>query len=125
MKREVTAIVLCILAQAAAADCAAAPAANMAHAAPAAVEAAHGAPNAANAANAQAPKNAERPGGGLIKTAAAGTRDDAPPATRETMSARGTQSDEDHPHRGSTAMLLAALALMSGIALRRFGARDA
>jgi hypothetical protein len=59
------------------------------------------------------------PGTGLITTAAAGTRD-APvsrPAPRATA-----QPDEEHPRRAGPAMLLAALALMSGIALRRYGA---
>jgi hypothetical protein len=62
-----------------------------------------------------------RPAPELIKTAAAGTRDDAPPVAREsTRNANG----QDHPRRGGTAMLLAALALMSGIALRRYGANN-
>jgi hypothetical protein len=109
MQREVTAIVLCILAQAASAQC-------VAPAAPVVKESVR----AAAAAPAQ---NAARRGGELITAAAAGTRDDAPPPVRETMSARAAEG-EDHPHRGGTAMLLAALALMSGIALRRYGARN-
>ena len=113
MQREVTAIVLCILAQAAAAQCVAAPAT------PVAATIVH------TVGTAPAPQNAARPGGELIKAAAAGTRDDAPPTARQTMSARSSQEQDDHPHRGGTAMLLAALALMSGIALRRYGARDA
>ena len=64
---------------------------------------------------------APRAGGELIKAAAAGPRDDAPPSARATS--RLGQHDEQ-PRRGTTAMLLAALALMSGIALRRFGAPD-
>jgi hypothetical protein len=126
MQRELTAIVLCILAQAASAECVATPTANVAAPATAVVAAATpvAAHNARPAGNVQAPQNAARPGGELIKTAAAGTRDDAPPTARDSVSARGAQADEDHPHRGGTAMLLAALALMSGIALRRFGARD-
>lgn len=53
--------------------------------------------------------------GELIKTAAAGTRDAVAvaPAVRP--------HEEDSSQHGSTAMLLTALALMSGIALRRFG----
>ena len=65
--------------------------------------------------------------GELITAAAAGTRDE-PGTPREPKSAarsahkvqQDTQDDEDHPRRGGTAMLLAALALMSGIALRRY-----
>jgi hypothetical protein len=69
-----------------------------------------------------------RTGGELIKTAAAGTRDapgaarDMPPVVRD-ASARMQGDEEDHPRSG-TAMLLAALAVMSGIALRRFGASN-
>lgn len=71
---------------------------------------------------------APRTGGELIKTAAAGTRD-VPGAAREMpsvvrdSSARMQGDEEDHPRNG-TAMLLAALAVMSGIALRRFGANN-
>lgn len=116
MQREVTAIVLCILAQGAAAQCVATPAAPVAPA-PAVVN-----ETARPAGAAPAAPNAVRPGGELIKTAAAGTRDDAPPAGRGAMAAR--PAEQEHPHRSGTAMLLAALALMSGIALRRYGARD-
>jgi hypothetical protein len=57
--------------------------------------------------------------GELITTAAAGTHD-ASPLPRAVAAA-----DEEESHRhGGTAMLLAALALMSGIALRRYGAND-
>jgi hypothetical protein len=59
-------------------------------------------------------------GGELIKTAAAGTHDDLPRATRRAPAvASATPDDEEHRHSGP-AMLLAALALMSAIALRRF-----
>jgi hypothetical protein len=65
---------------------------------------------------------AQRPGGELIKTAAAGTHD-GPPIARETPARMtATASEENPPRRGGPAMLLAALALMSGIALRRYGA---
>jgi len=60
------------------------------------------------------------PGPGLIKAAAAGTRDDTPAARSATGAPPG--GENDHPRRGGTAMLFAALALMSGIALRRYGA---
>ena len=119
MQREVLAIVLCTLAHAASAQCVATPVEPAALTATVVKGNVH--PVAAQAQNAAA-----RPAGGqLIKAAAAGTRDDAPPSTapRGSVSAHGSQ-DEDHPHRGSTAMLLAAVALMSGIALRRSSARD-
>jgi hypothetical protein len=61
----------------------------------------------------------------LIKTAAAGTRDDEPPVAQSAARGSQAQDEHDHPRRGGTAMLLAALALMSGIALRRYGAHDA
>jgi hypothetical protein len=60
-------------------------------------------------------------GGELIKTAAASTHDEVRNVTRGTRKAADASDDEQH-HRGGPAMLLAALALMSGIALRRFGA---
>jgi hypothetical protein len=61
-----------------------------------------------------------RTGGELITTAAAGTHD-APPIARE-GSASAIAGEGEPPRRGGPAMLLAALALMSGIALRRYGA---
>jgi hypothetical protein len=61
-------------------------------------------------------------GGELIKTAAAGTHDELPGITRSAPAAVASTQDEDQHRRGGPAMLLAALALMSGIALRRFGA---
>lgn len=124
MQREITAIVLCVLAQAAvAAECVPAAVTPQAQQAQATTTA-QTAPvikQGARAANGAATQNPGRPGGELIKTAAAGTRDDAPPSARDTVSARAAGDDEDHPRRGGTAMLLAALALMSGIALRRYG----
>jgi hypothetical protein len=65
---------------------------------------------------------AVRTGGELITTAAAGTHD-APALARE-VSASATAGEEEPHRRGGAAMLLAALALMSGIALRRYGAND-
>jgi hypothetical protein len=76
---------------------------------------------------AQAPAAAaERPGPELIRTAAADTRaqalpaDDGLPAIDDIAAAKPA-----HPYsrRAGPAMLLAALALMSGIALRRLSAR--
>jgi hypothetical protein len=61
-------------------------------------------------------------GGELITTAAAGTHDAAPIALEKSASA--TAGEEETHRRGGPAMLLAALALMSGIALRRYGAND-
>ena len=62
---------------------------------------------------------APRQGTELIKSAAASTRDDAPPAARDTAARK---DGDGQPRNGGTGMLLAALALMAGIALRRFGA---
>ena len=109
---RITAIVLCILAQGASAQCVA-PAATIAAKPVAISEPVH--PVGANAAH----HPAARTGPELIKTAAAGTRDDDAPVARATPREANGQ---DHPRRGGTAMLLAALALMSGIALRRYGA---
>jgi hypothetical protein len=112
MRSPVIAIVLCIFSAAASAQCVA-----------------------------QAPLAAAvRPGGALIKTAIAGTGerayktaaagtgeralppDDGLPMIRETATA--TKRGEDQPPRrvAGPAMLLAALAVMSGIALRRYSA---
>ena len=112
MRSIVTAIVLCTLAAAAAAECVAqAPAERL------------GQTSVARVGQAPAARVA-RPGPELIKSAAAGTpaeADDGLPAISETAST--TKSDENHPRRAGSAMLLAAVALMSGIALRRYIAR--
>lgn len=96
MRSTVTAVVLCTFAAAAAAQCIA-----------------------------QAPvADAAQPGAELIKSAAAGTHQQPLPlddVVRQTATAAKT--GENHPRRGGPAMLLAAVALMSGIALRRFSAR--
>jgi hypothetical protein len=68
--------------------------------------------------HAAAPQHPAR--GELIKAAAAGTPDDGMPVASAHPHVTGQQ--DQHPRRGGTAMLLAALALMSGIALRRYGA---
>jgi hypothetical protein len=102
MRSSVISIALCVVVQAAAAQCVApAPVAV----APVTV----------------APAKAPRPGGELIQTAAAGTRESA-----QAMhpAARATGDGESHPRRTGSAMLLAALALMSGIALRRLNSRQ-
>ena len=112
MQRVVAAIVLCILAQAATAETAQCVATSAITPVAASEKVRAAGTNATN------PKptamRAE-----LIQTAAAGTRDDEPPVVTARPHAQGQQ---DHPRRGGTAMLLAALALMSGIALRRYGA---
>jgi hypothetical protein len=114
MHSSLTAIVLCMFAQAASAQCTAttAPAQDV-----------HPTATTARATGTPRPAQAAPHGGPeLIKTAAASTRDDdAPPVARETATRGPAGTDHDHPRRGGTAMLLAALALMSGIALRRYG----
>lgn len=115
MHSSLTAIVLCMFAQAAAAQCLdTAPLVGAARHANAVVKTSKGVTHAV-----------ARPGGELIKTATAGTRD-APAATDEiaqdSRSKQGAPEGSDHPPRSGKAMLLAAVALMSGIALRRFSA---
>jgi hypothetical protein len=113
MHSPLTAVVLCIFAQAALAQCV--------DSRPVALDALQGTELVKKTKTAPMPvAGAVRPGGELIKTAAAGTHD-APAGVRET-SARTVAGEEDPPRRGGPAMLLAALALMSGIALRRYGA---
>jgi hypothetical protein len=115
MHRSLTAVVLCIFAQVAAACL---PAAMQDRAARTGTETIKSTAKAIPAAPAPVQ------GGELIKTAAAGTRD-APPGARpaglvirpSTDSAKGEKET-----RSESAMLLAALALMSAIALRRYGA---
>ena len=119
MHSPLTAVVLCILAHAAHAQCVAPTAA---------LDVRTGAELSTQVTTQVTTPSTPKPafkmpaavaGGELIKTAAAGTRD-APPVMREAP-APSEASAEEHPHRGGTAMLLAALALMSGIALRRYG----
>src|SRR5438067_2507983 len=104
MHRPLAAIaVLCICAQGAFAQCVAPGATATAN--PAAHPTSVSEPVHAISGNAPT-QGAARPE--LIKTAAAGTRDDGPTVMRE-----GTRdpNGQDHPRRGGTAMLLAALAL--------------
>lgn len=119
MHSSLTAVVLCILAQAASAECVASAGMRQGSDSARAVNvAASSSPSSFTA-----PAAVARPGGELIKTAAAGTRD-TPAVQRETAAmvrpARHVQDDEEPAPRSGTAMLLAALALMSGIALRRY-----
>lgn len=117
MHSSLTAVVLCISAQVAAAQC-------VPDNTPVAQGASMGAPMIKTSAKPVVAAPTARTGGELIKTAAAGTRD-APAVARETPVPRDTQAriqaSEENPQRSGTAMLLAALALMSGIVLRRFG----
>lgn len=108
MRSLLTAAALCAALQGAFAQGTCAPAAQ---AGPVAVASASraAAPASRVAAPAPAPVHGE-----LIKTAAAGTRDGMPAASVP-------RPHENRPQRGGVAMLLAALALMSGIALRRYG----
>jgi cytochrome c5 len=107
MRSPVIAIVLCIVSAAAVAQCVAQPpTATVATATPAAL--------------ARPGPDPKKPGPELIKTAGAVTHD--APAMRATPSPE--KADGEPPRRTGSAMLLAALALMSGIALRRFSARD-
>jgi hypothetical protein len=87
---------------------------------------AHDVPNAAHvrpaAAKVPARTPAARPTAELITAAGAVTHDGAPGSQ---ASPAGSNADSgDKPRRTGSAMLLAALALMSGIALRRYSARD-
>lgn len=108
---SVTAIVLFMVAQAA---CAERLDSAVAASAPVAAETGNPSVTAANAQVGTRPP-------GLIKAATAGTRDEALPPRRP--AARQAGESEEQPRRGGTAMLLAALALMSGIALRRYGTK--
>lgn len=113
MHSSLTAVVLCIFAQSALAQCV--------DSGPVALDTRQATEIVKKTKPAAMPvAGAVRPGGELIKTAAAGTHD-APAVARETP-ARATSAGEEPPRRGGPAMLLAALALMSGIALRRYGA---
>ena len=117
MYSSLTAVVLCIVTQAASAQCVApVPVAQHAtqHARP-------GADLIKKKSVVTAPPVSAHSGGDLIKTAAASTHDEMPVRAHNAPVAAADAPDEQHRH-GGPAMLLAALALMSGIALRRFGA---
>jgi hypothetical protein len=119
MNSSLTAVVLCIAMQTATAQCAA-PAAVSDQAR--ASTASAGLEKKTGTVVAAPPVAAPHSGGELIKTASAGTHDEVPGLTRGTPVAVASAQDDEPRHRGGPAMLLAALALMSGIALRRFGA---
>jgi hypothetical protein len=112
MYSPLTAVVLCLFTQVALAQCI--------DSRPVALDSRQGAELAKKGKTAPMPvAGAVRPSGELIKTAAAGTHDGS--AIAREASARATAGEEP-PRRGGPAMLLAALALMSGIALRRYDA---
>ena len=115
MQSQLIAVVLCIFANAASAQCTASTVAPSATA-PAV---ANGIVNVSHVTTTAA---AARTGGQLINTAAAGTRDE-PIVMRSAGTVRPSglhaNDGDEHKHRNGTAMLLAALALMSGIVLRR------
>jgi hypothetical protein len=110
MRSSLIAVVLCFATQIAAAQCV--------NPVPVAQHSRHGG-DLIQKKQAAAPAPAHA-GGELIKTASAGTHDELPRATRNAPAvAAAAPDDEEHRHSGP-AMLLAALALMSAIALRRF-----
>ena len=115
MYSSLTAVVLCIVSQGALAQCV--------DSRPAALDTRPDAELAKKSRTAPIPTaGAVRTGGELITTAAAGTHDAAPIAREDSASAIAGEGEP--ARRGGPAMLLAALALMSGIALRRYGAND-
>lgn len=117
MLRLLTSIVLCLVAQLAAAQGASATTPLVAQV--------HPSTGLIRTTGAATPDAAQRPkaaGGELIKTAAAGPRE---VAMRQSATASGPPqsqaADEEHPRRTGPAMLIAALAAMTAIALRRSG----
>jgi len=122
MNMSLTAVVLCLAMQTAAAAQCAAPAAlsEQARANSAGTDLVKKTSTVVTA----PPIAAPRSGGELIKTASAGTHDEIPGLSRGAPVAVASAQDDEQRHRGGPAMLLAALALMSGIALRRFGAHN-
>ena len=105
MRSPVIAIVLCIASAAAAAQCVAQQPAE---------------PTATPVAATRPGPDPKKPSPELIKTAGAVTHD--APVMRATPAPDKNAGDSSD--RSGTAMLLAALAVMSGIALRRFSSRD-
>lgn len=115
MHQLLTSIVLCLVAHTAAAQCVdTTPLAAQVHSGAGMIR------TSATSAAAPLPKPA---GGDLIKTAAAGPRE---VAMRQSPSVSGppktpAAEEEDQPRRTGPAMLIAALAVMTAIALRRSG----
>lgn len=116
MHQLLTSIVLCLVAQTAAAQCV--------DATPMAAQVHSGAGLIRTSATAGATPLAPPAGRDLIKTAAAGPRDVAmrqSPSVSGPPKAGTVGEDEDEPRRTGPAMLIAALAVMTAIALRRSG----
>lgn len=114
MHQLLTSIVLCLVAHTAAAQCVdTTPLAAQVHSGAGMIR------TSATTAAAPLPKPA---GGDLIKTAAAGPRE---VAMRQSPSVSGPKppaaEEEDEPRRTGPAMLIAALAVMTAIAVRRSG----
>jgi hypothetical protein len=112
MRSSVISIALCVVVKTAAAQCVAQ--------APTAVAPVAVAPVTVTPITVAPAAKAPHAGGELIQTASAGTRE-GPRAFQSAAPAR--PESESHPRRTGSAMLLAALALMSGIALRRLNSR--
>ncbi|HWI82331.1 hypothetical protein [Ramlibacter sp.] len=113
-----TSIVLCLVAQTAAAQCVNATPAISAQVRPGAELI----KTAAAADTRDIIKSAGPESRDIIKTAAGGARAAGPMRQAAPASAQAkadAADDDDHHHRTGSGMLLAALALMSGIALRR------
>jgi hypothetical protein len=106
MRSPVIAIVLCIASASAVAQCVAQQPAELA--------------TTLVATAARPGPDPKKPTPELIKTAGAVTHD--APVMRATPAPDKHAGDDEH--RSGTAMLLAALAVMSGIALRRFSSRE-
>jgi hypothetical protein len=117
MNVSLTAVVLCIAMQTAAAAQCVTPASL-----PDASTASTGLVKKTGTVVTAPPVTAPHSGGELIKTASAGTHDEVPGLSRGAPVPVARAQDDEQHHRGGPSMLLAALALMSGIALRRFGA---
>ncbi len=122
MHRLLTSIVLCLVAQLAAAQhVGPAPLVAQAQSGPAHLPTAAAADVATNAATGVAPRS-KSAGGELIKTAAAGPREvGMRPAPSLAGSKAQAAGEEEQPRRTGPALLIAALAVMTAIALRRSG----
>ena len=116
MRTLLTSLALCALASAAGAQCTAAP---QAKAPPDRGDAEW--IRTANAAT-DAPAVRQASGGPMIRVAAREER--ARPTPAPSVAKAEAASAEQQPRRSGTAMLLAVLAVMTGIALRRAGASE-
>lgn len=119
MYNLLTSIVLCLLANAAAAQCVAGTTAP-----PAQVRSGAGLIRTSAAMPGDSAPRRKADGGDSIRTAAAGSRE-VPAMRRPTAASNRPKVDagsEEQPRRTGPAMLLAAVAVMTAIALRRSGA---